>query len=72
MVGTAIHEILRGFNNGLDKRYYGKEELKRISVPIIDIPIYHNSHEMRNPRTKKEEWEKKYYNVHGCIYSPKY
>jgi hypothetical protein len=25
---------------------------------------------MRNPRIKEKEWEKKYYNVHGCIYIP--
>ena len=72
MLGTSIHEILRGFNDGFDKRYWGEKKLKRISVPVTDIPIYHNSHEMMNPRTKEKEREKKYYNVHGCIYSTEY
>ena len=72
VVGTSIHEILRGFNDGSDEKNEGVGKLKRISVLVTDISICHNSHEMRNPRTKKKEREKKYYDVHGCIYSPEY
>ena len=72
VVGTSVHEILRGFNDGFDKKYQGGKKLKRISVLVTDIPICHNSHEMRNSRTKEKEWEKKHYNVHGCIYSTEY
>ena len=54
MLGTSIHKILRGFNDGFDKRYWGEKKLKRISVPVTDVPICHNSHEMMNPRTKEK------------------
>jgi hypothetical protein len=72
VVGGSIHEILNGLNDGLDRRYWEKKELERISISVTDIPICHNSHKRRNPSTKEKEREKKYYNVHGCIYSTEY
>ena len=72
MVGGSIHEILKGLNDGPDRRYWEKKKLERILVSVTDIPICHNSHKRRNPRTKEKEREKKHYNVHGCIYSTEY
>jgi hypothetical protein len=71
VVGAAIPEILRGFNDDYDEEYQGEWKLKGISVQVTDTPICHNPHEMRNPHTKEKEWEKKYYDVHGCIYVPR-
>ena len=71
VVGAAIPKILEGFNDGHDEECWGEGKLKRISVPVTDIPHLPQSHEMRNLRTKEKEWEKKYYNVHECIRIPR-
>ena len=75
VVGTAIHEILRGFNDGSDEKSEGEGKLKRISVLVTDISICHNSHEMRNPRTKeksgKEILQRAWVHIHPTEYSPK-
>jgi hypothetical protein len=71
VVGAAIPKILNGFNDDYGEECQGEGKLKRMSVLVTDIPICHNPHEMRNPRTKEKEWENKYYNVHECIHIPR-
>ena len=66
----SIHEVMKILMLGDITK--GGVGLRGVSVSVTDIPICHNSHKMRNPRTKEKEREKKRYNVHGCIYSTEY
>jgi hypothetical protein len=38
VVGAAIPEILRGFNDDYDEEYQGEGKLKGISVLVTDTP----------------------------------
>ena len=63
---VVVALIMRALNT---RRYYEGEGLVWwLSVLVTNILVCHYSHERRNPRTKEKEREKKYYDMHACIY----